>query len=59
MPLVTRQANQGNLFVTAEEPDGWNTGDIWVDTDTLQVSINNNGTAELFFRTISNIVEYS
>ena len=46
MPLVTRQANQGNLFVQDTEPTGsWNDGDLWVDTDTGQLSVNEDGTA--------------
>jgi len=47
MPLVTRQANQGNLFVQALEPTAtWNNGDLWVDTDSAELSVNNDGTAE-------------
>ena len=46
MPLVTRQANQGNLFVEAEEPQTWSNGDLWVDTDTAILSVNRSGTAK-------------
>ncbi len=46
MPLVTRQANQGNLFVQAAEPTGtWNDGDLWVNLDTGELSVNEDGTA--------------
>lgn len=46
MPLVTRQANQGNLFVEADEPQSWSNGDLWVDTDTAVLSVNKSGTAK-------------
>jgi len=45
MPLVTRQANQGNLFSQADEPTDWLNGDIWVDTDNSNVFVNNGGSA--------------
>lgn len=45
MPLVTRQANQGNLFVQATEPAGWKDGDVWVDTDNSIMYVNDDGTA--------------
>ncbi|MEE9215743.1 MAG: hypothetical protein V3U54_13390 [Thermodesulfobacteriota bacterium] len=45
MPLVTRQANQGRLFVQATEPADWLNGDLWVDTDNSNVFVNNSGTA--------------
>ena len=46
MPLVTRQVNQGNLFVEADEPANWSNGDIWVDSDNVLVRVNNSGTAQ-------------
>lgn len=46
MPLVTRQANQGNLFVEPDEPQTWSNGDLWVESDTADVFVNDSGTAE-------------
>jgi len=46
MPLVTRQANQGRFFVTATEPPDWLDGDLWSDTTTNILKLNNSGTAE-------------
>lgn len=35
MPLVTRRANQGRLFVQDTEPTNtWADGDVWIDTGT-------------------------
>ena len=47
MPLVTRQANQGNLFNQDTEPSNWLDGDLWSDTSLTPpvLKINNNGTA--------------
>lgn len=45
MPLVTRQANQGNLFSQATEPTDWQNGNIWIDTDNANVFVNRSGTA--------------
>ena len=45
MPLVTRQANQGNLFKQATEPPDWQNGDIWSDTTANEIKLNVNGTA--------------
>lgn len=45
MPLVTRTSVQGNMFRQATEPTNWQNGDIWVDTDNANVSVNNSGTA--------------
>ncbi len=56
MPLVTRQANQGNLFVQADEPGTWSNGDLWVDTDTATLSVNNSGTAERIARFIDALI---
>ena len=53
MPLVTRQSNQGNLFVQSAEPATSNNGDLWVDSDTAQLSVNNDGT----FERISSLLE--
>lgn len=49
MPLVTRHANQGRLFVLDTEPtNSWTDGDIWVDTGSAgnPVFKNSGGTAE-------------
>ena len=46
MPLVTRQATQGNLFSQAIEPPNWLNGDMWVDTDNANVAVNRSGTAQ-------------
>jgi len=45
MPLVTRQANQGNLFNQATEPPDWLDGDLWSDTTANIVKNNVGGTA--------------
>lgn len=47
MPLVTRQANQGNLFKQTVEPPNWENGDLWSDISTAPpiLKINDNGTA--------------
>jgi len=46
MPLVTRQANQGNLFKTPTEPDDWLDSDLWSDETNHVLNLNNDGTAE-------------
>jgi len=45
MPLVTRQANQGNLYNQETEPADWVNGDMWVKTSDGSVSVNVSGTA--------------
>jgi len=45
MPLVTRFATRGTFFRQATEPTDWLNGDIWVDTDNANVSVNNSSTA--------------
>ena len=45
MPLVTRQANQGNLFKQATEPPDWLDGDLWSDTTDNSLKLNVSGTA--------------
>ena len=45
MPLVTRQANQGNLFKQATEPPDWLNGDLWSDTTNDSLKLNVSGTA--------------
>jgi len=45
MPLVTRQANQGRLFVEDTEPADWLDGDLWSDTTANILNRNDNGTA--------------
>ena len=56
MPLVTRQANQGNLFKQATEPPDWLNGDLWSDTTDNILKLNNNGTAENVGRSTSFVV---
>ena len=56
MPLVTRQANQGNLFKTATEPTDWLDGDLWSDTTTNSLKLNNGGTAEVVGRTLQELL---
>ncbi len=46
MPLVTRQVNQGNLFLEATEPAQWQNGDVWSDTTSNSLKINVDGTAQ-------------
>lgn len=60
MPLVTRQVNQGNLFVQDSEPQTWNDGDLWVDLGESPplLKVNDNGTANMVQRTISEIVGF-
>jgi len=47
MPLVTRQANSGRIFVDDNEPVSWTNGDMWIDTSVTPPlsKINDNGTA--------------
>jgi len=45
MPLVTRQANQGNIFREPLEPADWIDGDLWSDTTANTVKVNVGGTA--------------
>ena len=45
MPLVTRRANQGNLFKQDTEPPDWLDGDLWSDTTNNLVKVNVSGTA--------------
>ena len=45
MPLVTRQANQGNLFKQDTEPPDWQDGDLWSDTTDNSLKLNVSGTA--------------
>jgi len=48
MPLVTRQANQGRLFVEDTEPtNSWQNGDLWIDTSVAPplANLNDSGTA--------------
>jgi len=58
MPLVTRQANQGNLFVSDEEPVTWNDGDLWSDTDDNTVFQNDGGSAVEIKRTIAELLTF-
>jgi len=46
MPLVTRSSVSGRIFKQSLEPTDWLDGDLWVDTDTSILSVNNSGTAE-------------
>lgn len=45
MPLVTRFANQGNLYKQTTEPGDWQDGDLWSDTTNDRLYLNINGTA--------------
>ena len=47
MPLVTRQANQGNIFNIPTEPTDWQDGDLWSDVGQNPpiLKLNDNGTA--------------
>ena len=58
MPLVTRQANQGNIFNTPTEPPDWLNGDLWSDTTDNLLKLNNGGTAELVGRSIAELVAF-
>lgn len=57
MPLVTRQANTGNLFNQAIEPPDWLDGDLWSDTTANRVKVNVGGTATLIGREIWTVIE--
>ena len=46
MPLVTRQANQGNLFNEPTEPPNWLDGDLWSDTTNNILNLNNGGSSQ-------------
>lgn len=45
MVLVTRSANQGNLYNQETEPPDWLDGDVWVKTSTGLAYTNVSGTA--------------
>jgi len=45
LPLVTRQANQGNLYNQETEPIGWEDGDLWSQPSTDSLFLNVGGTA--------------
>ena len=47
MPLVTRQANQGTLWRQSAEPADWLNAELWADTDTDLLYINQAGTAAI------------
>ena len=60
MPLVTRQANQGNLFKQATEPPDWQDGDLWSDTTNNIVKVNVNGTATALGRlTQDSVIDFN
>ena len=59
MPLVTRQANQGNLFKQDTEPPDWQDGDLWSDTTANVLKLNNSGTAEAVGKSIAEIIAFS
>jgi len=46
MPLVTRQADRGQVFNTPTEPPNWLDGDLWSDTTANILKLNDGGTAE-------------
>ena len=58
MPLVTRQANQGNLFKQATEPPDWQDGDLWSDTTVNRLKLNNNGTADEIGKTFAQLMAF-
>lgn len=58
MPLVTRQANQGNLFKTDTEPTDWVDGDLWSDTTANTLKLNVGGTAVEVRRSIFELMEF-
>jgi len=47
MPLVTRQANQGNLFKADLEPADLANGDLWSDTTANKLKLDVLGTVEI------------
>jgi len=56
MPLVTRQANQGRLFVEDLVPAEILDGDLWSDTTANILKRDNNGTVEEVRRSIADLV---
>lgn len=56
MPLVTRQAEQGNIFKQGTEPPNWQEGDLWADTTDDTLYINKGGTASLVGNTIARVI---
>ena len=58
MPLVTRQATQGNLFKQDVEPPNWVDGDLWSDTTANLLKLNNNGTAQTVQRGVADLVAF-
>ena len=58
MPLVTRRANQGNLFKQDTEPPDWLNGDLWSDTVTNLLKLNDGGTAKEVGRSIAQLVAF-
>ena len=58
MPLVTRQANQGNLFKQATEPPDWQDGDLWSDTTANVLKLNDGGTAKGIGRSIAELISF-
>ena len=56
MPLVTRRAEQGNLFKQDVVPPNWLDGDLWSDTTDNILKLNNNGTASLVGRSIAELL---
>jgi len=59
MPLVTRQVNQGRLFVETTEPTStWLDGDLWSDTTANKLKLNDTGTAVNVERSIADLVAF-
>jgi len=58
MVLVTRQVNQGRLFVEALEPTDWVDGDLWSDTTNNVLKRNNNGSVETVTRSIGEMIAF-
>ena len=59
MPLVTRQANQGNLFKQATEPPDWLDGDLWSDTTDGALKLNVGGTATTVATSLPQLIGWS
>jgi len=58
MPLVTRQANQGRLFVLTTEPQDWLDGDLWSDTTANLLKLNVAGTATETGKTFAQLMVF-
>jgi len=50
MPLMSQQGN-GHIYVQSTQPTGTVTGDLWIDSSTFAVQINNNGSFQSIINT--------